>query len=329
LVFSGKDAILAKLIVSMEEIQAGIGNKRPDDWANIETYIETIARDTSLYEEKSFEERIEAIDFLGFQVIGQIEDHLRSAGQPEAFKLLKHRAEKVKDELEKIDTALFQKLQTAIRMEGCAGQAFRKLVTEFVDIEAGPDEGQEEIGYDNLDIFLNTLFHLYPMPEQTKDLEPEMVFYQKTPARIIFELVERLDFTREDVFFDLGSGLGQVAILVNLLAGIKAKGVEFEPAFCDYARDCATELNLPNVSFINVDARKADYSDGTIFFLYTPFRGGMLQAVLAVLQQASLRREIKVLTYGPCTAQVALESWLHSTSPVNDHEYKLRVFTNG
>jgi hypothetical protein len=27
------------------------------------------------------------------------------------------------------------------------------------------------------------------------------------------------------------------------------------------------------VEFINVDARQADYSEGTVFFMFTPFRG--------------------------------------------------------
>jgi len=166
------------------------------------------------------------------------------------------------------------------------------------------------------------------MPGQTKDLEPEMVYYQKTPARIIFNLAEKSHFMKEDVFFDLGSGLGQVAILVNLLTGIKVKGIEFEPAFCDYARNCATELNLPNVAFINSDAREADYSRGTIFFMFTPFKGEILQKVLEILRKESLLRKIKIITYGPCTAQVALQSWLKLAAQQDDNIYKPGIFTS-
>jgi hypothetical protein len=169
---------------------------------------------------------------------------------------------------------------------------------------------------------------LQTIPEQAKDLEPEMVYYQKTPARIVFELVEESHFMKEDVFFDLGSGLGQVAILVNLLTGITVMGIEFEPAFCDYARDCAVELNLSNVTFINIEARTADYSGGTIFFMFTPFRGEMMQEVLEILRREALLRKIKIITYGPCTAQVALQNWLHSASPIDDNIYKLTFFTS-
>jgi SAM-dependent methyltransferase len=155
-----------------------------------------------------------------------------------------------------------------------------------------------------------------------------MVFYQKTPARIIFELVEKTFITKDDIFFDLGSGLGQAAILVNLLAGAKARGVEFEPAFCSYAGECAEQLNLPDVSFINADARQTDYSEGTVFFMYTPFKGEILQDVLALLRNESLTRKIKIITYGPCTFQVASEGWLDITVSNNDNIDKPAVFTS-
>jgi len=211
--------------------------------------------------------------------------------------LLKHHAEKVKFELEEIDINLFQRLQAIIRKEGYTGKAFENLINEYFDFNSDYNKNQEEVGYDNLDIFINGLFHFSTIPEQTKDLEPEMVYYQKTSARIVFELVEKSHFKKEDVFFDLGSGLGQVVILVSLLTGITAIGVEFEPAFCKYATDCAIELNLFNVTFINADARKADYSEGTIFFMFTPFRGEILQEVLEILRRESLVRKIKIITY--------------------------------
>jgi hypothetical protein len=97
---------------------------------------------------------------------------------------------------------------------------------------------------------------------------------------------------------------------VNLLSGARAKGVEFEPAFCEYARACAADLNLSQVEFINVDARQADFSDGTVFFMYTPFEGKLLQEVLEKLHQVSRTKMIKLFTYGPCTLPVSRQSWL-------------------
>jgi len=258
----------------------------------------------------------------------QIGDLQQTTAQPDQLILLQHRAEKVKSDLEEIDSKMFQRLQASIRLGEYTGAAFKDLIGKYVDLNIDHTADQEKIGYDNLDIFINGLLQFQTMPEQTKDLEPEMVYFQKTPARFVFKLVEYSHFLKEDVFFDLGSGLGQVAILVNILAGITVKGVEFEPAFCDYARDCAAELNLSNVTFINVDARKADYSEGTIFFMFTPFKGEILQEVLAILRKESLSRKIKIITYGPCTAQVALQSWLDFANPGGDNVYNLGVFSS-
>jgi hypothetical protein len=297
------------------------------DLTEIQSCIGLIENDRSLYEEKNFDKRIEAIDFIEFHVIDQPDDQ-QTTNRPGESTLLKHRAEKLLAELEKTNINLFEKLRADIRKGEYCGEAFKNMVSEYVDFNTAHNDHQAEPGYDNLDIFINGLTHFQPMPEQRKALEPEMVYYQKTPARIVFELVEKVRFVSGDVFFDLGSGLGQVAIHVNLLAGIKTIGIEFEPAFCDYATDCAAALNLPGVTFINTDARQADYSQGTVFFLYTPFTGEMLTEVLERLRKESLLRKINIITYGPCTAEVALQGWLSADTPNIDNIFKPAVFNS-
>jgi len=296
--------------------------------SEIQSYIGEIEKTSALFEEKNFDQRIEVIDFISFHIIDQIEELLGKTAHPNELILLKYRAEKVKSELEEIDIRLFQRLQANIRTGGYSGKEFKKLINEYVDFNVDDNQQQEEPGYDNLDIFINGLTLFQTVPEPTKNLEPEMVYYQKTPARIVFELAERSHFTKEDVFVDLGSGLGQVTILINLLAGITARGIEFEPAFCDYAGDCAANLSLSNVTFINADARKADYSEGTVFFMFTPFRGEILQEVLEMLRKESLRRKIKIITYGPCTPLVAFQNWLNFATPGGNDLYRLGFFSS-
>jgi len=296
--------------------------------SEIQSYIGEIEKTSALFEEKNFDQRIEVIDFISFHIIDQIEELLGKTAHPNELILLKYRAEKVKSELEEIDIRLFQRLQANIRTGGYSGKEFKKLINEYVDFNVDDNQQQEEPGYDNLDIFINGLTLFQTVPEPTKNLEPEMVYYQKTPARIVFELAERSHFTKEDVFLDLGSGLGQVTILINLLAGITARGIEFEPAFCDYAGDCAANLSLSNVTFINADARKADYSEGTVFFMFTPFRGEILQEVLEMLRKESLRRKIKIITYGPCTPLVAFQNWLNFATPGGNDLYRLGFFSS-
>jgi hypothetical protein len=292
----------------------------------IQSDIESIAKDSALYEETNFDSRAKAIDYIEFNIIGRIEGLLLTTNQPEGLTTLKQYAERVKSRLEEIDHHLFQRLRADIRIGVYTGAAIKSHIDKYVGRDSRDDRQQDDISYDSLDVFISGLLLFNPFPVETKKREPEMVYYQPTPARIIFELIAKANLAKNDVFYDLGSGLGQVPILVNLLSGAKAKGVEFEPAYCDYARACAAELNLSHVQFMNMDARNAHYSDGTVFFMYTPFEGRLLQEVLEKLHRESRRRMIRLFTYGPCTPKVSRQSWLQRVDQNGNHIYKLGAF---
>ncbi|NJO82116.1 MAG: hypothetical protein HC828_04465 [Blastochloris sp.] len=155
-----------------------------------------------------------------------------------------------------------------------------------------------------------------------------MVLYQQTPARIIFELVRRAKLGPQDVFYDLGSGIGHVATLVHLLSGARARGVEFEPAFCEYAQAGAGALGLTEVAFINQDVRYTDYAEGNIFFLYTPCEGAMLLDVLKRLRERAQSGPIRLATYGPCTSIIAQQDWLTAPSPAEPGNFRLAIFNS-
>ena len=127
-------------------------------------------------------------------------------------------------------------------------------------------------------------------------------------------------------FYDLGAGLGRVAILVRLLVEIGVTGVEIEPAYCRHARRQAAQLGLSNLDFIQADARVVDYSDGTVFFMFTPFTGSVLRAVLARLEALARRRPIRLCTYGNCTFPINRRSWVRRVGPATPHQYKLAIF---
>ncbi len=153
-----------------------------------------------------------------------------------------------------------------------------------------------------------------------------MVLYQRTPARIIFEMVRRGQFGPHECFYDLGSGLGHVTLLVHLLSGAPARGVEIEPAFCEYAQARANALNLTQVAFFAADARRADYAQGSFFFMYTPFEGRMLMEVLERLRQRARSGPIRLATYGSCSAVVAQQNWLSAPSPAEPGSERLAIF---
>jgi hypothetical protein len=64
----------------------------------------------------------------------------------------------------------------------------------------------------------------------------------------------------------------------------------------------------------------------TVFFLYTPFEGRMLEQVLKRLRDESRTREIKLYTYGPCTLQVAQQNWLERVDRNGSEVYRLAIF---
>jgi len=272
--------------------------------------IEVIEKDERLYEEKHFKLRAQAIDDIEFHIIDRIDGLITEVDAIDQLYFLKQYATSVKHDLESIDAKMFHQLRTEILQGACKGSSLMDLIDKYFGQISNTIPEQDAAGYDDLDLFFNGLLSYGDIPVETKEREAEMVFYQKTPARIILELVNRAAFKPDDVFVDIGSGLGQVSILVHLLSGVTCNGVEFEPAFCSYANACAAALNLTDVAFVNTDARNADYSSGTVFFMYTPFEGKMLQDVLQRLKNEAKKRTIKIFTYGPCTDEVTKHDWL-------------------
>ena len=294
----------------------------------IQSDIEAIEKNEALIEEANFMDRAEAIDFIEFHIIYRIDCLLRSSSQAEELTGLKRHAESLKNRLEEVDETLFRRLRVNIRSGNYTCEDLRHQFDNYVE-HADKERRQDDTGYDALDMFVNDLLRIDVALEETGRREPDMVFLQPTPARIVLRLIEEANITKDDVFYDLGSGLGQVPILVGLLTGAKTKGIEFEAAYCDYARQCAGRLNLSHVKFMNLDARDADYSDGTVFFMYTPFTDKLLQEVLEKLKGESRKRAIRICTYGPCTPHVSNQSWLRRVGQVDqnaDHEYESAIF---
>ena len=294
--------------------------------SEIQSGIRAIEENTSLFKETNFTSRTEALDFIDFHIIDRIEGLLQSAEPDKQLKMLKRRAGRLRAKLEEIDSQLFKQLRENISTGIYDKSSFREMVSKYMGYDVDAISDTCAIGYNNLDVFINGLLSTQVIPSETKEIEPEMVFFQKTPVRVVFKMVELARLSQGDVFFDLGSGLGQVAIMTNLISGASAVGVEYEPAYCNYAKTCASQLNLHDVEFTNADARNADYSQGTVFFMYTPFGGGMLQDMLKILQMESVTRTIKIFTYGPCSPDVAKEYWLNCFTGNADDPYQLCGF---
>ncbi len=188
------------------------------------------------------------------------------------------------------------------------------------------DRGQPHYGSETLDGLIGGV--LIPLPPPSPGLERAygMVRYEPTPVSVILEIYDRVHLPKDDVFYDLGSGLGKVVMLVNLLAQIPCVGIEYEPAYYEYALQRAAELDLTGVKFINADAQYVDFLDGSVFFLFNPFGGEIFNSVLDNLRQAAEQHPITICSYGACTPPLAELPWLHVADPGTVDEVCLAIF---
>jgi predicted O-methyltransferase YrrM len=213
-------------------------------------------------------------------------------------------------ELETVNERLYAELRAAIR-EGSRPALFSQLARESV-AAGGPS-------FDYLDELIAGVLGIEEPDPPPAHPGPELVFYQPTPARHIFQLLRLACLNAADTLIDLGSGLGHVPLVASICTDAQCVGIEREEAYVACARHCLQRLSLKRVTFQAQDARAADLSAGTVFYLYTPFTGSVLSDVLERLRQESRSRVIRICTFGPCADAVAREAWLAAeVAPTSD-----------
>ena len=95
-------------------------------------------------------------------------------------------------------------------------------------------------------------------------------------------------------------------MLVHLLTGAAAIGLEVQPALALASRELASRLRLSRVSCINGDATTLTglITIGSVFFFYCPFGGDRLARVLADLESIARTRMLRIcsvdLPLPPC-----------------------------
>lgn len=261
-----------------------------------------------LSEPSHIRQRIELLDQL---------EHLL-LDSPAADPVLLDEAHSLQARLEDANACLFESIRGHIRRgDRDALRRWLPAVSEF-DFDGGHPEA-----YDHLDTLVAGVLQVEAPGPTSVERTSEMVFYQPTPARQVMELIDRLSMSSDDLFVDLGSGLGHVPMLVSICTGVRSVGVEIEPAYVSVARSAAEALALHGVTFVEADARGASLDEGTVFFMYTPFTGAMLKVVLDRLHEQARRREIRVCAFGPFVPTVAAESWLSAAEPVRERRVEI------
>jgi hypothetical protein len=275
---------------------------------DLHAFLCGLEANSSLFRPEQLRERLIALDDLdaGFGGI-DFEDSTRCTDSR-----IHQRAKALRILLEAANAELYQSVRSDIVRGGRP-----RVLLQWLQNSANQNESQIPLlglGFDCRDDLLSGVLQLREPNGPNLQLSPEMVFYQPTPVRHILHLIAATGLAQDDVFVDLGSGLGHVPLLVSMATGAQSVGIEVQAAYVASARDCAESLHLSRVQFIPQDAREADLSSGSVFYLYSPFNGSILTDVLSALRMESMRRSIKICSLGPCTRTVAKETWLKASA---------------
>lgn len=119
----------------------------------------------------------------------------------------------------------------------------------------------------------------------------------------------------QDVFYDLGSGMGRILCVIARRHLRKCVGVELFEPLCEVARRNADRLRgrKSPIEIICEDAAKANLSDGTIYFMFNPFGPDTIRDVIENIRR-SLSNNPRTVTivYYNARHEPALEAgnWL-------------------
>lgn len=156
--------------------------------------------------------------------------------------------------------------------------------------------------------------------------------YQPIPYAALETALQAVGVGRNDVFIDMGCGMGRAVVLAGLSSLRRAIGVEISWELCLLARQnvdrARRRLKTPDVNIVHADAR--DYTvpdDATVLLLFNPFNEPTLRCMLENVRQ-SLDRAPRVLTiiYAIPAARrdlLADVSWLQldQTLSITDEEW--------
>jgi len=281
--------------------------------------LETLARDERLFDERAFSERVAALDQLDY-----ICEVLRYSGRGARCDLQPALA--LRDRLEALNAAYCARLRQWLQGGTWSRAALRAELDRHTTY--GRDTALH-MEHEALDRLVDGILGLGETIAEPTLADRDYVHLEDSPVRVLLDLVDHVSLEADDRFVDLGSGLGRAAILVHWLTGVSAEGIEVQPAYCAYATALVANLGLERVRFQRADASEADLSRGTVYYLFTPFKGRILRLVWQRLEQEAQSRSITVCTYGAVSLSAAQQRWLRPASGAPPHEFALAIWRAG
>lgn len=173
-----------------------------------------------------------------------------------------------------------------------------------------------EIAPRDRDAWLDVVWDIDEIPLHDTNLPRGCVPYLPCPVASILHAVEQAELTRNDVFVDVGAGLGRAALLAHLKTGASCIGLEIQPTLAQIAQERADRAKLSRMQFLRCDAteRVRSITTGTVFLLYCPFSGSHLQRFLEGLEHVARAQTVRIC----CVDMSPLEApWLVRIPPTS------------
>ncbi|HET9959030.1 MAG TPA: hypothetical protein VFQ61_31280 [Polyangiaceae bacterium] len=167
------------------------------------------------------------------------------------------------------------------------------------------------------DAWVDLVLELGDLPADSPELPRGCVPYLPCSVNTLLRMIELADVRCDDVFVDIGCGIGRATAVTHLLTGATAIGLEIQSALAGAARELAWRLNAPRLTVVEGDAAKlaCELASGSVFFLYCPFSGERLDRVIDDIGSAAKSREVRV-----CSVDLPIPArpWLTPVSVSGD-----------
>jgi len=162
-----------------------------------------------------------------------------------------------------------------------------------------------DVPAEHRDAWLDVVWDLGELPDDDPRLPSGCVPYLPCPVDTVLDAVGTVSVTSEDLFVDVGSGVGRTTALVHLLTGAPTIGLEIQSELVETGRARSDTLGLRGMRFIEGDAVDTiqHAGDGSVFFMYCPFGRSRIDRVLEALQVVARRRQIHVCCVGMATLE--------------------------
>lgn len=125
--------------------------------------------------------------------------------------------------------------------------------------------------------------------------------YESPDYANLRKIISFLNPQPHDVVFDLGSGMGRVLCLFAKRRVKRCVGIELFPSLCEVAEANAERLKgrMCPIEIRQGDVAQADFTEGTIFFLFNPFGADTLRCVIERINDSKRQspREITFVYY--------------------------------